>query len=78
MTSTAEQAPAAETADAIPVLREQIDAMDEAILRLVAERAKLSRRPNGPQPVLKARNPFSRKRVTTSRICAGSSIRSEQ
>lgn len=44
MTSTAEQAPATETADAIPVLREQIDAMDEAILRLVAERAKLSRR----------------------------------
>jgi chorismate mutase len=33
-----------ETAEAIPVLREQIDAMDEAILRLVAERAKLSHR----------------------------------
>ena len=30
--------------DAIPVLRAQIDAMDEAFLRLVAERAKLSRR----------------------------------
>jgi chorismate mutase len=47
--STAEQlaasTPAAsESADAIPVLRGQIDAMDEAILRLVAERAKLSRR----------------------------------
>jgi monofunctional chorismate mutase len=42
--STAEQAPNVEAADAIPVLREQIDAMDEAILRLVAERAKLSRR----------------------------------
>ena len=43
--STAEQAPtASEAAEAIPVLRAQIDAMDEAILRLVAERAKLSRR----------------------------------
>jgi chorismate mutase len=31
-------------ADAIPVLRAQIDAMDEAIVRLVAERAKLSTR----------------------------------
>jgi chorismate mutase len=31
-------------ADAIPVLRGQIDAMDEAITRLVAERAKLSER----------------------------------
>jgi len=37
-------APTHEAADAIPVLRGQIDAMDEAILRLVAERAKLSRR----------------------------------
>ena len=43
--TTAEQAPnAGEAAEAIPVLRSQIDAMDEAILRLVAERAKLSRR----------------------------------
>jgi chorismate mutase len=43
--STAEQAAtASEAAEAIPVLRTQIDAMDEAILRLVAERAKLSRR----------------------------------
>jgi chorismate mutase len=33
-----------EAADAIPVLRRQIDAMDEAIARLVAERAKLSDR----------------------------------
>jgi chorismate mutase len=33
-----------EAAAAIPVLREQIDAMDEAIVRLVAERAKLSTR----------------------------------
>ena len=53
MISTAEQAATGTTAgtttandaaEAIPVLREQIDAMDEAILRLVAERAKLSRR----------------------------------
>jgi len=33
-----------EAADAIPVLRGQIDALDEGIIRLVAERAKLSRR----------------------------------
>lgn len=33
-----------ETADAIPVLRGQIDALDEAIMRLVAERARLSAR----------------------------------
>jgi chorismate mutase len=49
MISTAEPVPAGKTpandaAEAIPVLRGQIDAMDEAILRLVAERAKLSRR----------------------------------
>jgi chorismate mutase len=37
--------PAAEQTDeAIPVLRAQIDALDEAIVRLVAERAKLSQR----------------------------------
>ena len=43
--STAEQAPTdGDAAAAIPVLRAQIDAMDEAILRLVAERTKLSRR----------------------------------
>lgn len=30
--------------DSIPVLRAQIDALDEAILRLVAERTKLSAR----------------------------------
>lgn len=29
---------------AIPVLREQIDALDEAIIRLVSERARVSRR----------------------------------
>ena len=33
-----------ETAAAIPVLRGQIDALDEAIVRLVAERARLSAR----------------------------------
>jgi monofunctional chorismate mutase, high GC gram positive type len=33
-----------EAAEAIPVLRAQIDALDEAIVRLVAERAKLSAR----------------------------------
>lgn len=33
-----------EMADAIPVLRGQIDALDEAIMRLVAERARLSAR----------------------------------
>jgi chorismate mutase len=32
------------TSDTIPLLRSQIDAMDEAIVRLVAERAKLSAR----------------------------------
>lgn len=31
-------------ADAIPALRDQIDAIDRAITRLVAERAQLSRR----------------------------------
>jgi chorismate mutase len=40
-TLTAEQS---EAADAIPVLRAQIDAVDEAIVRLIAERAKLSSR----------------------------------
>lgn len=33
-----------DSADAIPTLREQIDALDEAIVRLVAERTRLSRR----------------------------------
>ena len=33
-----------EAAGAIPVLRSQIDALDDAIVRLVAERAKLSAR----------------------------------
>jgi chorismate mutase len=40
-TATNEQT---EAAAAIPVLRAQIDAMDEAIVRLVAERTKLSTR----------------------------------
>jgi chorismate mutase len=48
-TTTAEQADAAAlplsaAAEEIAVLRNQIDAMDEAIVRLVAERAKLSSR----------------------------------
>ena len=43
-TSAAIDAPATDTAAAIPVLRGQIDALDEAITRLVAERAKLSAR----------------------------------
>jgi chorismate mutase len=30
--------------DAIPMLRDQIDALDEAIVRLINERARLSRR----------------------------------
>jgi chorismate mutase len=33
-----------DTADAIPALRDQIDAIDRAITQLVAERAQLSRR----------------------------------
>lgn len=33
-----------ESTEAIPVLRGQIDALDEAIVRLVAERARLSSR----------------------------------
>jgi chorismate mutase len=33
-----------DSADAIPTLRDQIDALDEAIVRLVAERTRLSRR----------------------------------
>ena len=33
-----------ETAEAIPVLRTQIDALDDAIVRLVVERARLSAR----------------------------------
>ncbi|MBI1758202.1 MAG: chorismate mutase [Actinobacteria bacterium] len=35
---------ATDTAAAIPVLRDQIDALDLAITRLVTERARLSRR----------------------------------
>jgi chorismate mutase len=45
MNSTAAiDAPATDAAATIPVLRAQIDALDEAIVRLVAERAKLSSR----------------------------------
>jgi chorismate mutase len=43
-TTAAIDAPATDAAAAIPVLRAQIDALDEAITRLVAERAKLSAR----------------------------------
>ena len=43
-TTAAIDAPASDAAAAIPVLRGQIDALDEAISRLVAERAKLSAR----------------------------------
>jgi chorismate mutase len=43
-TTAALDAPATDAAAAIPVLRSQIDAVDEAIVRLVAERAKLSAR----------------------------------
>ena len=38
------EAPGSDAATAIPVLRGQIDALDEAIARLVAERARLSAR----------------------------------
>jgi len=34
----------AEALDLIPVLREQIDALDDAIIRLVAERIRVSKR----------------------------------
>ena len=43
-TTAAIDAPANDAAATIPVLRAQIDALDEAIVRLVAERAKLSAR----------------------------------
>jgi len=43
-TTAAIAAPATDAATAIPVLRAQIDALDEAIARLVSERAKLSTR----------------------------------
>jgi chorismate mutase len=33
-----------DAADAIPVLRDRVDALDEAIVRLINERARLSRR----------------------------------
>lgn len=46
MTTTDELAAvdAAQAADSIPVLRGQIDSLDEAIIRLIAERARLSSR----------------------------------
>jgi chorismate mutase len=39
-----ENTSADEALDMIPVLREQIDALDEAIIRLVAERIRVSQR----------------------------------
>jgi chorismate mutase len=44
MTTAVPAAEQAEAAEAIPVLRAQIDALDAAIVQLVAERARLSRR----------------------------------
>jgi chorismate mutase len=44
MTTATTAADQSDAAAAIPVLRAQIDALDEAIVRLVAERAKLSHR----------------------------------
>ncbi|HEV7204045.1 MAG TPA: chorismate mutase [Jatrophihabitans sp.] len=43
-TTTTSEDVAVEAADAIPMLRHQIDSLDEAITRLVAERARLSSR----------------------------------
>jgi chorismate mutase len=40
----AQRTDAGEALDMIPVLREQIDALDEAIIRLVAERVRVSQR----------------------------------
>jgi chorismate mutase len=42
MTTATSAAEENQAAEAIPVLRAQIDALDDAIVRLVAERAKLS------------------------------------
>ncbi|MDT5187077.1 MAG: chorismate mutase, partial [Mycobacterium sp.] len=44
MATAADESALDDDADAIPALRSQIDALDEAITRLVAERARLSRR----------------------------------
>jgi chorismate mutase len=44
MVHTPDATHAADQADVIPVLREQIDALDQAIVALVAERARVSRR----------------------------------
>jgi chorismate mutase len=41
---SADSTPLTDSADEIPVLREQIDAMDAAIMRLVNERKRLSQR----------------------------------
>ena len=44
ITTTTSEDVAVEAAEAIPMLRHQIDGLDEAITRLVAERARLSSR----------------------------------
>jgi chorismate mutase len=44
LNSTGAVLPPLEAVDTIPVLRGQIDALDEAIINLVAERARLSSR----------------------------------
>jgi chorismate mutase len=44
MVHTSDATRAADQADVIPVLREQIDALDQAIVALVAERARVSSR----------------------------------
>ena len=44
MTSAPELPTDPESAETIPILRDQIDAIDTAIARLVAERVRLSRR----------------------------------
>jgi chorismate mutase len=44
MTTAINATDAAEAQASIPVLRAQIDALDEAIIRLVAERTRVSRR----------------------------------
>jgi chorismate mutase len=44
MSTTTTATTAEQAADTIPVLREQIDALDAAIIRLVNERTRVSRR----------------------------------
>lgn len=44
MVPTSDAVRAADLPDLVPVLREQIDALDEALIALVAERVRVSRR----------------------------------